>query len=145
MKDCILQGEFIFGILYWQGTQLNLRGGFRGCLGTQRHRLWKHVRLGVPSRSHSQSPLNIGCPVQLWGYPASYREGSYELGLHLLSRDWLPHSSDRLPKWGIQHCPEGPSTQHLRTLVPNAIKGMVLETRVLKYWILGSVWVVAGH
>ena len=33
--------------------------------------------------------------------------------------------------------PEGPSTQHLRTLVPNAIKGMGFGTRVLKYWVLG--------
>ena len=28
--------------------------------------------------------------------------------------------------------PEGPSTQYLRTLVPKAIKGMILGTRVLK-------------
>ena len=33
--------------------------------------------------------------------------------------------------------PEGPSTQYLRTLVPKAIKGMVLRTRNLKYWVLG--------
>ena len=33
--------------------------------------------------------------------------------------------------------PEGPSTQHLRTLVPNTIKGMVFGTRILKYCVLG--------
>ena len=32
---------------------------------------------------------------------------------------------------------ECPSTQYLRTLVPNTTKGMVVETRVLKYWVLG--------
>ena len=32
---------------------------------------------------------------------------------------------------------EGPSTQYLRSLVPNTIKGMVFATRVLKYWVLG--------
>ena len=35
---------------------------------------------------------------------------------------------------------EGPSTQYLRTLVPNtiAIKSMVFGTRNLKYWVLGT-------
>ena len=33
--------------------------------------------------------------------------------------------------------PEGPSTQYLRTLVPDTIKSMVLGTRSLKYWVLG--------
>ena len=33
--------------------------------------------------------------------------------------------------------PEGPSTQHLRSLVPKAINSMVFGTRVLKYWVLG--------
>ena len=33
--------------------------------------------------------------------------------------------------------PEGPSTQHLRTLVPKPINGMASEPRVLKYWVLG--------
>ena len=32
--------------------------------------------------------------------------------------------------------PEGPSTQYLRTLVPNTIKGMVFGTRDLRYWVL---------
>ena len=32
---------------------------------------------------------------------------------------------------------EGPSSQHLRTLVPKTINGMVFGTRVLKYWLLG--------
>ena len=32
---------------------------------------------------------------------------------------------------------EGPSTQYLRTLVPNTIKSMVFGTRNLKYWVLG--------
>ena len=35
------------------------------------------------------------------------------------------------------HCREGPSTQYLRTLVPNSILLMVFGTRVLKYWVLG--------
>ena len=40
--------------------------------------------------------------------------------------------------------PEGPSTQHVRSLVPNSnivkAKGMVLETRCLKSWVrLGLV------
>ena len=34
-------------------------------------------------------------------------------------------------------CPEGPSTQYLRSLVPNTIKSMVFGTRNLKYWLLG--------
>ena len=33
--------------------------------------------------------------------------------------------------------PEGPSTQYLRHLAPNTIKGRVLGTRVLKYLVLG--------
>ena len=33
--------------------------------------------------------------------------------------------------------PEGPSTQHVRTLVPKTVKGMVSGTGVLKYWVLG--------
>ena len=33
--------------------------------------------------------------------------------------------------------PEGPSTHHLRTLVPNTIPLLVFGTRVLKYWVLG--------
>ena len=32
----------------------------------------------------------------------------------------------------IAYSPEGPSTQYLRTLVPNAIQGMAFGTRVLK-------------
>ena len=32
---------------------------------------------------------------------------------------------------------EGPSTQYLRSLVPNTIKSMVFGTRKLKYWVLG--------
>ena len=32
---------------------------------------------------------------------------------------------------------EGPSTQYLRTLVPNTIKSMVFGTRILKYSVLG--------
>ena len=34
--------------------------------------------------------------------------------------------------------PEGPSTQYLRTLIPNTIKGIVFRTRVLKDWVLGA-------
>ena len=33
--------------------------------------------------------------------------------------------------------PEGPSTQYLRTLVPNTIRGMVVGSKGLKYWVLG--------
>ena len=44
---------------------------------------------------------------------------------------------------------EGPSTQYLRTLVPNTIKSMVFGTRDLKYWVFGpsgvSVNVVFGR
>ena len=35
------------------------------------------------------------------------------------------------------YSPEGPSTQYLRTLVPQTIFQMVFGTRVLKYAILG--------
>ena len=34
-------------------------------------------------------------------------------------------------------CPEGPSTQCLRLLVPKTIPLMLLGTRILKYWVLG--------
>ena len=33
--------------------------------------------------------------------------------------------------------PQGPSTQYLRSLVPNTIKSMVFGTRNLNYWVLG--------
>ena len=33
-------------------------------------------------------------------------------------------------------CPEGPSTQYLRTLVPNTINSMVFGSRNFKYWAL---------
>ena len=33
--------------------------------------------------------------------------------------------------------PKVPSTQYSRTLVPKTIKGMVLGTRDLEYWVLG--------
>ena len=36
-----------------------------------------------------------------------------------------------------EECPEGPSTQYLRTLVSTAVPFMVFGTRVLKYWVLG--------
>ena len=49
--------------------------------------------------------------------------------------------------------PEGPSTQCLRTPVPNTIKGVVFGTRVLKYWVLAPsgqgrakyFWVAPGR
>ena len=41
----------------------------------------------------------------------------------------------------LLHCPEGPSTQSSRTLVPKTINGMVFLTRLLKYWVLGTLWV----
>ena len=34
-------------------------------------------------------------------------------------------------------CPEGPSTLHLSSLVPNTSKGMVVGTRDLIQWVLG--------
>ena len=34
--------------------------------------------------------------------------------------------------------PEGPSTQYLKSLVPNTIESMAFGTRNLKYWLLGS-------
>ena len=40
--------------------------------------------------------------------------------------------------------PEGPSTQHLRTLVPKTSKGMVVGTRVLKSWVLGPSGLTSG-
>ena len=41
-------------------------------------------------------------------------------------------------RFGFLICsPEGPSTQYLRFLVPNTMKGMVSGTRNLKYWVLG--------
>ena len=33
--------------------------------------------------------------------------------------------------------PEGPSTHHLRFLVPKTVLSMVFGTRDLKYWVLG--------
>ena len=42
----------------------------------------------------------------------------------------------------LRWSPEGPSTQHLRTLVPKTIKGMVFGARVLKSWVLGPSGVV---
>ena len=38
-------------------------------------------------------------------------------------------------------CPEVPSTQYLRPLVPNSIKGMSFGTRAVKCWLLGT----SGH
>ena len=58
--------------------------------------------------SHYQIPH--GCVASSWfGFPYHY--------------EWIPQL------W----YPEGPSTQYLRTLVPNTIKGMVFGTRDLKY------------
>ena len=37
----------------------------------------------------------------------------------------------------IPYCPEGPSTQYLRFLVPTATPFLVFGTRVLKCWVLG--------
>ena len=36
---------------------------------------------------------------------------------------------------------EGSSTQHLRSLVPKAIKGMVFGTKDVKNWVLGPAGV----
>ena len=54
------------------------------------------------------------------------------------------HHNPKAGSWGALKAPkysctipEGPSSQYLRTLVPNTIKGMVFGTRVLKYWVLG--------
>ena len=41
--------------------------------------------------------------------------------------------------------PEGPSTQYLRFLVPNTIKGMVLGNRDLQHWILGTSGWSSNH
>ena len=44
--------------------------------------------------------------------------------------------------------PEGPSTQHVRLLIPESLEGMMSGTRDLKYWILGpfgSCMVSAGR
>ena len=48
----------------------------------------------------------------------------------------------RRPKYSLIRDPEGPSTQYLRTLVPNTNKGMVFGTRNLKYWVLGPSGIV---
>ena len=37
-------------------------------------------------------------------------------------------------------CPKGPSTQHLRTLVPRIIPFVVIGTGGLLYWALGPLW-----
>ena len=37
----------------------------------------------------------------------------------------------------VMTIPEGPSTQHLRSLVPNTIRAWFWGTRNLKYWVLG--------
>ena len=59
---------------------------------------------------------------------AKATSGAVDLGLVMVteaaSRSWVYYL-------------EGPSTQHLRTLVPKAINGMVFGTRVLKHWVLG--------
>ena len=47
---------------------------------------------------------------------------------------WLTCSQ---PDGSYETCPEGPSTQYLRTLAPQTIQGMVFGTRVLRYWVLG--------
>ena len=36
--------------------------------------------------------------------------------------------------------PEGPSTQHLRTLVPNTINALVCQSRDLEHWALASMF-----
>ena len=45
----------------------------------------------------------------------------------------------------LSHYPEGPSTQYLRTLVPNTIQGMAFGTRILKYWVLGPSGLCGSH
>ena len=75
-----------------------------------------------------------------------------EVSLHCCATDWASHqegipSVEILPMSFSPHVgfavvarycsPEGPSTLHVRTLVPKAITGMVLGTKVLKYWVLG--------
>ena len=40
---------------------------------------------------------------------------------------------------GLHSCPEGPSTQYFRSLVPNTIISMVVGTRNLRYWVLGPL------
>ena len=47
--------------------------------------------------------------------------------------------------WPKPYYPEGPSTQYLRTLVPNTIKSKVFGTRNLKYWVLGPSGLINPH
>ena len=39
----------------------------------------------------------------------------------------------------------GPSTQHLRTLVPKTIKGIVFGSRNLEYWVIGPSGTSLNH
>ena len=41
---------------------------------------------------------------------------------------------------GRPYNPESPSTQYLRSLVPNTIESMVFGTRTLENWVLGPLW-----
>ena len=62
-----------------------------------------------------------------------YWESSHRvLGRYLLFGSWtLVFTVHSLSN------PEGPSTQHLRSLVSNTIQSMIFGTRNLKYWVLG--------
>ena len=59
------------------------------------------------------------------------------------SLSWVPlHIETGKPRYlahpfGRIQSPEGPSTQYVRSLVPDTIKGMVFGTRNRKYWVLG--------
>ena len=41
-------------------------------------------------------------------------------------------------------CPEGPSTQYFRTLVPNTTEGMAFGTRIVAYRVLGPSGLLSG-
>ena len=49
---------------------------------------------------------------------------------YLTEMQWLLHSDPNSSLYG-DTIPKGPSTEYVRTLVPNNIKSMAFETRVL--------------
>ena len=61
--------------------------------------------------------------------------GLYRLLLELSTRSFR---NVRLGSRAVLTTEEGPSTQYLRSLVPNTMRSVVSGTRNLEYWALGS-------
>ena len=57
----------------------------------------------------------------------SYRDSNYSNSLRNIPSLGVLEDLGTTPKLLIMSCPEGPSSQYLRTLVPNTIESMVLE------------------